>query len=64
VDKVLYLKPAMRGDFRCFLSTATGYGCVGVRSGKPFLDVESGQIPYSRIEYTPASESRGGITLK
>lgn len=54
VDKVLYLRPTVKGDFRCFLSTGTGYGTVGVRDGKPFLEVVSGHIPYQRIEYTAA----------
>ena len=39
VEKMLYLKPAIKGDFRSFLSTATGYGTVGVKGGKPFLEV-------------------------
>ena len=54
VDKILYLKPAIKGDFRSFLSTATGFGTVGVRNGRPFADVISGQIPYRRIEYSAA----------
>ncbi|MBN2578910.1 MAG: hypothetical protein JXB10_07960 [Pirellulales bacterium] len=49
VDKVLYLKPNLPGDFRCFLSTATGYGTVGVKDGKPFLDVKSGAIDVKEI---------------
>jgi uncharacterized protein (DUF608 family) len=55
VDKVLHLSPARPGDFRCFLSTAKGYGVVGVRDGKPFLDVQSGAIDVSRIDYLPAT---------
>jgi hypothetical protein len=54
VDKILYLRPAIKGDFRCFLSTASGFGTVGVRDGKPFLEVASGQIPYKEIKYTSA----------
>jgi hypothetical protein len=54
VDKTLYLKPAIAGDFRCFLSTATGFGAVGVRNGEPFVDVAWGQIPYREIKYTRA----------
>jgi uncharacterized protein (DUF608 family) len=54
VDKILYLKPAIKGDFRCFLSTATGFGTVGVKSGKPFVEVVSGKIPYREIKYTSA----------
>jgi hypothetical protein len=55
VDKVLYLKPAIKGDFRCFLCTATGYGTVGVRDGKPFLEVASGEISYERINYVQSA---------
>ncbi len=54
VEKILYLKPAIKGDFRSFLSTATGFGTVGVKDGRPFLDVVSGQIPYKRIAYIAA----------
>ena len=51
VEKVLHLAPAVSGDFRAFLATATGYGTVGVRNGKPFVEVRSGRIPVRRIEY-------------
>lgn len=54
VDQVLHLQPASRGDFRCFLAAATGYGTVGVRRGKPFLEVRAGTIPLKEIRYTPA----------
>jgi uncharacterized protein (DUF608 family) len=55
VEKILYVKPAIKGDFRCFISTATGYGTVGVKNGQPFVEVVSGRIPYSKIEYVAAS---------
>jgi uncharacterized protein (DUF608 family) len=54
VDRVLHLTPRIKGDFRAFLSTATGYGTVGVRAGKPFLDVKSGQIDLKEIKYSAA----------
>jgi len=54
VDRALYIAPAVEGDFRSFLSTATGYGTVGVREGKPFLEVSEGVIETDRIDYTPA----------
>jgi uncharacterized protein (DUF608 family) len=54
VDKVLYLRPAIKGDFRSFLATATGYGMVGIRNGAPFVDVVAGHIPYAKIEYVAA----------
>ena len=52
VDEVLYLKPSIKGDFRSFLCTATGYGTVGVKNGKPFIEVKQGKIPIKRIEYS------------
>ena len=52
VDRVLYLTPAVAGDFRAFLSTATGFGTVGIRNGQPFLDVKSGRIDVSEIRYS------------
>lgn len=50
VDKVLYLDPRVTGDFRCFLSTATGYGTVGVKGGKPFYEPRSGMLDISEIK--------------
>lgn len=43
VDKTLYIDSKI-GDFRSFLSTATGYATVGLLDGKPFLDVKEGAI--------------------
>ena len=54
IDKVLHLEPRVPGDVRAFLSTATGYGTVGVRAGKPFLDVKGGAIDVREIKYEPA----------
>jgi hypothetical protein len=51
VDKILHLRPSVAGDFRCFISTATGFGSVGVHEGKPFLDVKSGRIEVREIKY-------------
>ena len=54
VEKVLHLRPTVKGDFRCFLSTATGYGTVGVKNGKPFVEVKSGRIEVKEIKMEPA----------
>jgi len=51
VDKTLHLEPKIKGDFRAFLSTATGFGTVGVKNGQPFLEVRSGRIDVERIAY-------------
>jgi uncharacterized protein (DUF608 family) len=48
-EKILYLSPRIPGDFEAFLSTATGYGTAGIRSGKPFLDVAGGAIETAEI---------------
>jgi hypothetical protein len=50
VEEVLYLKPPIAGDFRCFLSTATGYGTVGVKNNEPFLEVKAGSIKVKAIK--------------
>jgi hypothetical protein len=55
VSKTLYLKPAVKDDFRSFLCTGTGYGTVGVRRGKPFIEVVRGSIPVERIEFARLS---------
>jgi uncharacterized protein (DUF608 family) len=55
VEKVLYLRPTVKGDFRAFLSTGTGYGTVGVKDGKAFLEVRSGQIEVKETRYEPVA---------
>lgn len=47
------LHMALAGDFRCFLSTATGFGTVGVQDGQPFVSVAYGTIPIKNINYLP-----------
>lgn len=53
VEKVLHVHPTRAGDFHGFICTATGFGTVGVRAGKPFLDVHAGQIDVQRVDYVP-----------
>lgn len=43
IDKSLYINKD-RGDFRAFLSTATGFGIAGMRNGEPFVEVKQGEI--------------------
>ena len=57
VDRTLYLQPKIKGDFRSFLSTATGFGTIGIKDGKPFVDVKSGRIDVDRLILV---ESRAG----
>ena len=58
IEKILYLKPAVKGDFRTFVSTAVGYGTVGIKDGKPFCNVVNGKIPFEKIEYTAKSKEQ------
>ncbi|NLA58509.1 MAG: hypothetical protein GX855_06380, partial [Firmicutes bacterium] len=53
VEKTLYIRPRIKGDFRSFLSTATGYATVGVRDGEPFCEVREGTIEIDKIVYEP-----------
>ncbi|MCL5271476.1 MAG: non-lysosomal glucosylceramidase [bacterium] len=53
VEKTLYLEPNIKGDFRAFFCAAGGYGTVGVRNGKPFLEVAQGKISIEIFKYTP-----------
>jgi uncharacterized protein (DUF608 family) len=50
VERTLHLEPQIHGDFRSFLSTATGFGTVGIKDGKPFLEVRHGEIEVKQIK--------------
>jgi hypothetical protein len=52
-SRILHLHPAIRGDFRSFICTATGYGTVGVRDGEPFVEVVAGEVPVDGIDFQP-----------
>jgi hypothetical protein len=52
VDKVLYLEPSVKGDFQSFFSTASSYGTVGVKNGKPFYTPARGQLDIREIKYS------------
>jgi hypothetical protein len=53
VERKLYLDPPLPGDFRAFISTATGFGTVGVKDGAPFLEVRHGTLEVESIEQLP-----------
>jgi hypothetical protein len=55
VDRTLYIEPRQEGDFRTFLSAATGYGTAGVSQGEPFLEVKAGTIEVARTVYNRTS---------
>jgi uncharacterized protein (DUF608 family) len=51
LTKTLTINPVVKGDFKSFISTNTGYGNVGVKDGKPFVDVVKGKIDVEKIVY-------------
>jgi hypothetical protein len=47
--KTLFFNPRIEGDFKCFISTAGGYGYVGAKNGAPFVEAWRGAIPVEKI---------------
>jgi uncharacterized protein (DUF608 family) len=44
VEKVLYIDPRIKGDFRCFFAAEGTYGTVGLKRGKPFYQPAFGKL--------------------
>jgi len=49
VDQFLYIDSKVGDNFRSFLSTASGFGTVGLKSGIPFVEVKSGTLDVVRV---------------
>ena len=49
VNKTLTIDSRIGDDFRSFISTASGYGTVGLKNGKPFVEVVRGEIPVKKF---------------
>ena len=47
LDQTMYIE-SKTGDFTSFISTETGFGNVGIKNNKPFLNVFYGEIPVKR----------------
>ncbi|MDF1514681.1 MAG: GH116 family glycosyl hydrolase, partial [Anaerolineae bacterium] len=56
VDRTLFIEPHIPGDFKVFLSTATGFGTVGVKDSEPYIGMYSGDIPFERVHYSPYAQ--------
>ena len=41
-----------KGDFTVFISTETGFGNVGLKNGKPFLNAVYGEITVKKFVIT------------
>lgn len=49
VDKTLYIDSRIGNDFKSFLSTATGFGTVGLKNSKPFVEIKRGNIDIDHV---------------
>ena len=49
VEKTLYIDSNIGNDFQSFLATQSGFGNVGLRNGKPFVEMKSGDLQVERI---------------
>lgn len=56
VDRTLHIEPRIKGDFKSFISTSTGYGLAGVENGKPFIKVYEGNIDIEKVKYTACDD--------
>lgn len=45
----MHIESKVGKDFRSFLSTASGYATVGLKNGKPFIEVKNGKIEVKEI---------------
>jgi uncharacterized protein (DUF608 family) len=49
IDKTLQFDSRVGDDFRSFLSTATGFGTVGLKGGRPFVEMKVGTLDVERV---------------
>jgi uncharacterized protein (DUF608 family) len=49
VAKTLYVDSRVGDDFRSFLATASGFGTVGLKAGRPFLEMKAGTLDVRHV---------------
>ena len=49
VEKTLYIDSRVGENFKAFLSTAFGFGSVGLKNGEPYLEMKEGSLDISRV---------------
>jgi uncharacterized protein (DUF608 family) len=49
VARTLYIDSQVGNDFRSFLSTASGFGTVGLKGGKPFVEMKAGTLNVEHV---------------
>ncbi|UCE47948.1 MAG: hypothetical protein JSW47_20410, partial [Phycisphaerales bacterium] len=50
VDRKLYVNSRIGDNFRCFFSTESGFGTIGLKDGKPFMEIRSGELDVREVE--------------
>ena len=49
VEKTLYIDSKIGNNFRSFLATFSGFGTVGLKDGKPFVEVKMGSLDVEHV---------------
>lgn len=49
VEKTLYIDSKIGDDFKSFLSTESGWGIVGLKNGKPYVDMKMGDLDVEQV---------------
>ncbi len=49
VEKTLYIDSNVGNNFRSFLATASGFGTVGLKNGKPFIEMKMGNLDVKHV---------------
>lgn len=49
VEKTLYIDSRVGDNFKSFLSTASGFGSVGLKNGEPFVDMKTGSLDVEHV---------------
>ena len=49
VDKALYINSQVGDDFRSFFCCQTGFGTVGLKKGKPVIEMKTGDIDIKKV---------------
>ncbi|RPI22195.1 MAG: hypothetical protein EHM61_22860 [Acidobacteria bacterium] len=50
VERTLYIDSRIGNDFRAFLATASGFGTVGLKAGRPFVQMKSGRLDVRKCQ--------------
>lgn len=53
VSKTLYVEPSIKGDFKSFLATETGFGVVEVKGGTVRWNMSHGTLEVDKVVYQP-----------